>query len=68
MIHRICVLSSAIVVPLLAVAPALAEASKAALEGAERSVGPATPEPAAVLLFAAGAGFVAWTVRRRSRR
>jgi hypothetical protein len=68
MIRRIHAHSVGLVVALLAASPALAETSKAALEGAEQSIGPAAPEVGAALLFGAGAGFVAWAARRRHRQ
>jgi hypothetical protein len=68
MITRIRMLWVGVLVALLAAAPAFAMSSQPALEGAERSFGPSAPEPSAALLFAAGAGLVNWTLRRRSRR
>lgn len=52
---------------LLTAAPALAVTGPTSLEGARQGVGPATPEPGAALLFALGAGAVAWSARRRTR-
>lgn len=46
-------------------APALAMADKSAVQETEQQIGSAVPEPGAALLFAAGAGLVAWSVRRR---
>ncbi|MGH0038154.1 MAG: PEP-CTERM sorting domain-containing protein [Myxococcota bacterium] len=43
---------------------ALAMTDKRAVAGAQ-SVAPAIPEPGAIVLFAAGAALVGWTVRRR---
>jgi hypothetical protein len=45
----------------MAAAPALAGRPRQAPVGA-------TPEPSALLLFAAGAGFFAWATLRRSKR
>lgn len=44
---------------------ALAMMSESSLDGAQAPS--AVPEPAAALLFAAGIGIGAWTIRRRSR-
>jgi hypothetical protein len=68
MLSRIRMLSLAVVAVLLAAAPSLAIISKPALEGAVNGAAPPVPEPSAALLFAAGAGLVHWTLRRRSRR
>ena len=62
---RIRVLWVGLVVALLAAAPALAMTDPKAVDGA---IGPSAPEPSAALLFAAGAGLVNWTLRRRARR
>lgn len=53
---------------LVGAGPALARMSKTSLEGAENAVGPHMPEPGAAILFALGAGAVAWGVRRHHRR
>jgi hypothetical protein len=47
--------------------PALAMTNPAALEETSRRIEGAVPEPAAALLFAAGAGLVAWQIGRRRR-
>jgi hypothetical protein len=65
MISRIRVLWVSVVVALLAAAPALAMTDPKAVDG---TIGPNAPEPSAALLFAAGAGLVSWSLRRRSRR
>ena len=65
MTARIRVLWVGLVVALLAAAPALAMTDPKAVVG---SIGPSAPEPSAALLFAAGAGLVNWTLRRRARR
>jgi hypothetical protein len=43
---------------------ALAMTDKRAVAGAQ-SVAPAIPEPGAIVLFAAGAALVGWTIHRR---
>ena len=43
---------------------AMAMTDKRAVAGAQ-SISPAIPEPGAILLFAAGAAVVGWSVRRR---
>jgi len=43
---------------------AMAMTDKRAVAGAQ-SIAPAIPEPGAILLFAAGAAIVGWSVRRR---
>lgn len=65
MTSRVRALWLVLVVTLVSAAPALAMIEPRAVDGA---VGPATPEPTAALLFAAGAGLVHWSLRRRARR
>ena len=48
-----------------ATGPALAMTNPAAVEETSRRLEGAIPEPAAALLFAAGAGLVAWGIGRR---
>ena len=45
--------------------PALAMTNPKAVEETSRRIEGAVPEPAAALLFAAGAGLVAWRLSRR---
>lgn len=45
--------------------PAVAMISGGAVQETEQQIGSPVPEPGAALLFAAGAGMVAWSVRRR---
>ena len=49
----------------LAAVPSLAMMGWEPVQETEESIGTAIPEPGALLLFAAGALLVVWTVRRR---
>lgn len=59
--------ASAVLV-LLWVGPALAVAGRGPIEATQQEIGPSTPEPGAAILFALGAGAVAWSTRRRRAR
>jgi hypothetical protein len=57
---------AAVLVTLALAGPALAVTSPSSLEGSRPPS--AVPEPAAILLFAAGIGVGAWALRRRGNR